>query len=202
MARIRCFIVERTGRAQYHLRRYSNLGRPCGDRSYHNATGADLGQTEDNKNEKWLCSNKPVVDPADPRWPTKCDRCDYLFGDGDPKQVFGEVIVRRKDTGEEMTLDKAPAGALWRADWNEDWAEYTGLDKQSWMCRLPGGHDWAIDGPASNCTRKGEPHKCWVRHGVAPDFNIDKNGDTCSAGAGSIAVPGYHGFLRNGYLED
>jgi hypothetical protein len=27
---------------------------------------------------------------------------------------------------------------------------------------------------------------------------VGKSGNTCAAGAGSIAVDGYHGFLRNG----
>lgn len=45
-------------------------------------------------------------------------------------------------------------------------------------------------------------HKCWVRHGTPPDLHVDKNGVTCEAGAGSIAVPGYHGFLHHGKLTD
>lgn len=46
------------------------------------------------------------------------------------------------------------------------------------------------------------PHKCWVRHGTPPRVTVDKDGLTCGAGAGSIAVPGYHGHLQNGYLTD
>jgi hypothetical protein len=46
-------------------------------------------------------------------------------------------------------------------------------------------------------------HRCWVRHGD-PDkgepVHVDKAGHTCAAGAGSIATPGYHGFLHNGQL--
>ena len=30
---------------------------------------------------------------------------------------------------------------------------------------------------------------------------VDKNGETCAAGAGSIASAGYHGFLVNGVLS-
>lgn len=51
-------------------------------------------------------------------------------------------------------------------------------------------------------------HKCWVRHGTPPQevVHVDKNGVTCGAGAGSIAIqpsgqnPGWHGFLHNGEL--
>jgi hypothetical protein len=64
---------------------------------------------------------------------------------------------------------------------------------------LPNGHHWNIDSRASNCTMKHDRnHRCWCRHGEPPNITVDKKGHTCSAGAGSIAVPGYHGFLRNG----
>lgn len=45
-------------------------------------------------------------------------------------------------------------------------------------------------------------HKCWVRHGDprASNVTVDKNGDTCSAGAGSILAGDYHGFLQAGVL--
>lgn len=48
--------------------------------------------------------------------------------------------------------------------------------------------------------RDARPHRCWVRHGVPPDIHVDKNGVTCGAGGGSIAYPGFHGFLHNGYI--
>jgi hypothetical protein len=66
---------------------------------------------------------------------------------------------------------------------------------------LPNGHWWDIDGRASNCTLPTDKaHRCWVRHGVPPHITVDKNGLTCSAGAGSILSDGYHGFLREGRL--
>lgn len=67
---------------------------------------------------------------------------------------------------------------------------------------LPDGHMWDIDARASNCTRPGEPHRCWVRHfnpvTETAIFHVDKEGDTCSAGAGSIQDGVYHGFLHHG----
>jgi hypothetical protein len=45
-------------------------------------------------------------------------------------------------------------------------------------------------------------HRCWVRHGDAPELTVDKNGKTCGAGGGSIVSGSYHGFLRNGFLTD
>ena len=75
--------------------------------------------------------------------------------------------------------------------------------------RTSGGHaylhHWNIDGRASNCTMKDDRiHRCWVRHGdpaVPGQLHVDKVGKTCAAGAGSIAVPGFHGYLHRGALE-
>ncbi len=63
----------------------------------------------------------------------------------------------------------------------------------------PGGSDWDIDSRASNCTlRNDRLHRCWIRHGEPPTVTVDKNGQTCAAGGGSIMAGTYHGFLRNG----
>lgn len=46
-------------------------------------------------------------------------------------------------------------------------------------------------------------HRCWVRHGDVRtgQVHVDKNGNTCGAGGGSIISPdGWHGFLHNGHL--
>jgi hypothetical protein len=46
-------------------------------------------------------------------------------------------------------------------------------------------------------------HRCWVRHGtVGEPLHVDKIGHTCAAGAGSISVEGFHGFLHHGVLRD
>lgn len=67
----------------------------------------------------------------------------------------------------------------------------------------PSGSFWDIDGRCSNCTMiADELHRCWVRHGDAPVITVDKNGLTCAAGVGSIAVAGYHGHLRNGEFTE
>ena len=65
-------------------------------------------------------------------------------------------------------------------------------------------HHWCVDGRCSNCTLKEDRvHRCWVRHGdpAAPgSLHVDKAGVTCQAGAGSILVGGWHGFLHRGRL--
>lgn len=64
----------------------------------------------------------------------------------------------------------------------------------------PGG-EWMIDARARNCTMPEDKlHRCWCRHGEPPELTVDKNGLTCTAGAGSIQCGNYHGFLQNGYL--
>lgn len=111
-------------------------------------------------------------------------------------------IYKRTDTGEEMYLSDAPVGAIWRAEWYEDMKELCGEDGKSYIVKTPGG-DWAIDSKASNCTKPDDNlHKCWCRHGEAPNFTVNKVGNTCAAGAGSIIIGKYHGFLRNGELTD
>jgi len=80
----------------------------------------------------------------------------------------------------------------------------TGPDGRTLIVRCPDGHDWIIDSRASNCTKKDDnAHWCWVRHGKPEDgtLHVDKNGNTCAAGAGSIDTGKWHGFLHNGELH-
>lgn len=70
---------------------------------------------------------------------------------------------------------------------------------------VKGNETWNIEGRASNCTMKDDPHhRCWVRHGtVGERVTVDKNGRTCGAGAGSFFMGpnnSWHGFIRDGML--
>lgn len=119
---------------------------------------------------------------------------------------FDEVGIARaiylnSETGESVPSDQLPIGALWIL---RDELYPKGGDGLAVACRLPGGVDWHIDGRASNCPMPDDKeHRCWVRHGTFGEpLTVDKNGRSCAAGAGSIAVHGYHGFLRNGELVD
>lgn len=91
---------------------------------------------------------------------------------------------------------------MWDQTWLRDLPGVrTGPDGRVLAVRLPNGYGWAPDSRASNCTRPDDDtHRCWVRHGEVPRITVDKNGDTCSAGAGSILSNGWHGFLRDGVL--
>jgi hypothetical protein len=114
---------------------------------------------------------------------------------------------KRADTGEILELRDAGPGAMWFATWLDlegtSPQRYYGFDNQfspPLIVRTPGG-DWNVDSRASNCTLPNDKiHRCWCRHGEAPNITVDKNGATCAAGAGSIISGDYHGFLRDGKL--
>lgn len=136
---------------------------------------------------------------ADPRWPTKCEHCDYAFGPSDQWQH--NVTRYYQGGGQRFILRVAPIGAMWDATWYPD-SFGKGADGIGLIVQTPGG-SWHVDGRASNCTKPDDKvHRCWCRHGDPRTGNVhvDKNGNTCAAGAGSIAIGSYHGFLHNGEL--
>lgn len=199
---IECFLLLPTSRVWRSLRRYSKHDARCkGNGSFHNAH-FKLGQVESLKDGTFAHDLMPCPPPADPRWPLKCDHCDYVFKRDDAYQVFEErVYVTAK--GAEHSLRKPPVGAMWNADWLPE--SMQGDDGQAIMVQTPGGK-WLIDGPASNCTKPDDRgkypkhHRCWIRHGIPPKLTVDKQGVSCNAGAGSIQCGNYHGFLRHGFL--
>lgn len=191
--RIQCFFLTPVETEERYLRRYasSNGGDDCPVHGYHNAK-AFIG-TGDHDPEQSIGDN---YSHESSRWPTHCD-CGYEFKESDAWQLFRSRLYKCHDTNELMTLDQAPAGAMWYADW----FGFKGPDGHSLVVRTPGG-DWCVDSRASNCSMPDDDkHQCWVRHGTPPRITVDKNGNTCNAGAGSIGQKTYHGFLRNGYLE-
>lgn len=214
----RTFWLEPTDRVAVGLRRYARHGQGSSPErftcagGYHSAlvfTG-EADAVFDDRDGRRVLAEQPEVPHDDPLWPTHCD-CGYHFTEDDHWQGWQEQIYRRTDTGERYTLrgqqpsdvgglPGAPPGAMWDAWWMpRSWA---GPDGVCLMVRLPNGRDWHVDAEASNCTRPGEPHRCWVRHGDprTDRVTVDKNGDTCAAGAGSILAGDYHGFLRDGVL--
>lgn len=78
---------------------------------------------------------------------------------------------------------------------------HLGIDGRVLGVLTPGG-EWIIDSRASNCTMPDDnAHSCWVRHGIPPYVTVDKRGNSCKAGSGSIDTGRYHGKLTSGYLE-
>jgi hypothetical protein len=74
------------------------------------------------------------------------------------------------------------------------------------MVRLPDRGDWIIDSRGDQLPPKPDDNEymCWVRHGRPEDgtLHVDKNGNTCSAGAGSIQTKSWHGFPQHGFLHE
>jgi len=196
------FFLEPTGRDRVALRRYES-GSTCPAGGYHQAM-TPIG--EEPASERAIGDDHPHDDP---RWPTACAKCAKPFEEEDAWQRFRRAIYRRADTGEEMTLEEAPAGACWDASWMVQGRTppcfYVGADGRCLVVKIPGGHQWMIDSRARNCTLPDDnEHKCWIRHGRPEDgtLHVDKAGHTCAAGAGSIDAPGWHGFLHHGVLKE
>jgi hypothetical protein len=190
---MQCFLIEWANLDRVSLRRFTTDGGKC-----HSAMTqiAIVDGDAPNMTGRLALEHTPA---SDPRWPTCCScGCGRAFAESDEWQIFTEKIYRRVDgTPGDIHLREAPPGAMWDADWYHEWT--TGSDGKSIIVVCPDGSQWFIDGPASNCTLPNDKeHRCWVRHGVPPMLTVDKNGKTCAAGGGSIAVKGYHGFLRSG----
>jgi len=204
------FWMERTDQVAVGLRRftYGDGGYDCAHGHHHALVYTGL-EPADYAPEGYLAP-RPMVE-NDPRWPSRCVSCDYEFTDEDEWQMWQEQVYRRTDTGElrvlhqscgadELGAPSAEPGACWDA-W---WMPFSkGPDGMTLMVRCPDGHDWMVDSRASNCGLPDDDvHRCWVRHGDPRQCHVtvDKDGLTCSAGAGSIATPNWHGFLRDGQL--
>jgi hypothetical protein len=63
-----------------------------------------------------------------------------------------------------------------------------GPDGRYLVVRLPGNHEWAIDGPSSQHREPG----AWTRTGTPPRITASP----------SILAGDYHGWLRDGVLSD
>lgn len=217
-----CYLIEQTDRAKLSLRRFgfgpsehdpkrhacpSREPWGSGHRPGCEAVTGYLETIPLVLTDEGYLKSAPEPLHDDSRWPSVCAHCGDPFTHDELWQANQEPIYRVVSVvpgaavavGEEYPLRDAPPGAIWEAKWLRDWA--LGFDGRGFICRLPDGHDWQIDSEANNCTRKGDrTHRCWIREGEPPFFNVTNNGPTCDAGAGSIQSPGYHGFLQNGVL--
>jgi len=195
------FFVEPTGRVALFLRRYRVGDDRCGRTGSYCDAMTFLGEAPAKRDKDGyyeILGDGPPHD--DPRWPKYCEACGRGFRDNDPFQLFQEGIDKAAD-GREFRHSELPPGACYDAWWDPR----KGPDGRALVVVLPTGTPWHIDGRANNCTMPNDKvHRCWCRHGRPEDgtLHVDKNGVTCAAGAGSIAVPGYHGFLHHGKLTD
>lgn len=204
---LKCFLLEPVDKVRAYCRRYSTYtpGNARDPRYYCGVDGRDYHNAEQHIGDLYPMMVPELDDilPEDPRWPTRC-WCGHVFTDADAYDIIQKDLYRRSDTGEIVEgLVGAPAGAVYRATWMESRNYPKGPDGCIYLCVLPDGHVWNIDSRSSNCSSPADTqHRCWLRHGQAPEFSVDKTGgQTCNAGAGSIQSPkGWHGFLTNGFL--
>jgi hypothetical protein len=199
------FWVEPTGSQLIGLRRYtsSNGEWTCAD-GWHQAMTKVSEEAADVNDEGVLHSYRGTFTDTDPRWPSTCEAgCGYEFTDDDRRQVWQDRIYHRPDTGEQWPSRELPPGSMHHSPWlGRVYPNIERPDDIVLQVKLPNGRDWCVDSQASNCTRPGERHACWVRTGDprTGQVTVGKGGNTCSAGAGSIAAGDYHGFLHAGVL--
>lgn len=93
-----------------------------------------------------------------------------------------------KDFLAKLNTGKIPVGAIWDIGMFGNYRK--GSDGRSLVVMTPYGC-WFMDGRCLTCTRKDdESHRCWVRHGSPENgtLTVNKKGDTCEAGAGSVGI--------------
>jgi len=139
-------------------------------------------------------------------WPTKCDHCGApVPPSSTPSEVgqSGEIVNRQVSSSKlfDTPSGRPEPGDVYWSDSHEPghcWA-WDNCDGRHLRGVTPNGVDWDVCGRASNCTmREEKTHRCWVISGSPEDgtLHVGKGGHTCAAGAGSIAVDGWHGFLH------
>jgi hypothetical protein len=191
--KIPCSMLVPTDRAARWLRRFTSAEtagvRLCEPDGYHQA----MVRIEDDQliiHDNGSIAIDPLEWPAaDPRWPTRCEHCGYEFHDREIRQLFYMRIYRTQD-GREVTIhgsrlpgiEGAPAGSMFFADWMKPLGK--GPDERCLVVVTPGGL-WYIDGPSTNGPG-------WTRTGTPPLVTAHPSIDTGR----------YHGWLREGVLED
>jgi hypothetical protein len=172
MDSIECFMIERTDLFREELRRYhgGESGKcPAHPLGYHNADLV-ICQARAAPKEQRGGGRRDDFPHDDPRWPTRCDRCGYQFTPTDEWQ-HNLLALYRCPGGTLVTLNDAPIGAMYYADWMRT----PGPDGHSLAVVLPPDrHIWLIDARSSNCTRPKDKHYCWCRHGTPPNVTVDK----------------------------
>ena len=198
-APIKCFLIEGTARAQQFLRRYTSYKEgscPVNGWGHEAKVRIEDGELVVNEDGTFKGGTTDEHPRSDPRWPTHCE-CGYEFTDEDTRQLFYERIYLRADNGAETTLRDAPAGAMWYADWMcsgrvyKEPGHFIGPDGHCLMVQLPDGHEWCVDGPASNGPG-------WERTGTVPNITARPSIGRQDKQGGWL----YHGWLTNGELTD
>lgn len=135
-------------------------------------------------------------------WPTACS-CGYLFQQSDEWQIFAQWDYTDSETKtSHWSHNNLPVGSMYFDDWMPKKMYWDNKEDAHLIVKLPDGTEWNVDSRANNCTLPDDrTHRCWVREGIPPVVTAGKAGHTCTAGAGSILTPRWHGFLTNGELN-
>lgn len=211
---IKVFLIEPIAQQRVWLRRYtfSNENECPGKKWGHDASqliGDFDSPVAPLDGDETSVFDKPPI--TDLRWPVKCDTCPYQFAPANEWQVFHERLCKAAD-GRIFTRRDNEIGIMFWSPWFHSHGHE--LHCMYWdnckdprghlICKLPGPHDWDIMSRAANCTMPEDKlHRCWILHGdpsKGETVHVDKDGLTCQAGAGSIALPNWHGFLHGGEL--
>lgn len=176
---IACFFLTPMEFAQQSLRRFT-FGGSCGGAPWGHDARVVTGSIE--YPGDLMGEGKDSTPHDDPRWPVRCASCSYVFQPGDEWQTLLRRTMKRGDHGAMWTtLDDAPVGAMWYADWYP----WKGPDGHCLVVRTPGG-DWIIDSQRGSGA-------IWARTGTPPFITASP----------SIHFPEkYHGWLRGGVLID
>ena len=189
-SRIQCFWIEPADVAVESYRRYHPGDCSVNPMGYHTSY-VEIGHipwpvlTIEEKTGRRSGGEFLIPDDEkkrDPRWPKACV-CGYVYLDEDRWQ-WGKVQLYKDAGGTLYELREAPVGAMWDAWWYEE--KHMGADGLHLTVKTPGG-EWLVDGPAS-----GKKGRGWQRTGTVPNITATP----------SIICGGYHGWLRNGILEE
>lgn len=202
-----CFLVKPSQRSRRRLRRYAHGATCISGLGYHNASTEIEGEFPyawaDDRERR--LHESPVYDHADPRWPAKCEGCDYVFVAADEWQVF-ENEIYTNEAGKEYHLGSPEPGMMWLMPWMASPSRYDATRERHPDAYLSVHYyrDWAtlrapicVATPGTNAAQwivdaRSSNGDGWVVTGDAPLLS-------CSP---SIVVPGYHGFLVNGVFSD
>lgn len=189
LSEVVCFWVEPVPRAMSSLRRYERSSGPFRTEgcAYHDAS-VDIGEVDFPIPEDHTTGyGRDDFPHDDPRWPKKCDRCDYVFRDEDHWQHNVNLLYGGSPDGKLYTGRRLPPGAMRDAEWYRGFRpESCGptCDGKIIAVMLPDGTEWHPDLPATN----GGP---WTRSGTVPRVS-------CTP---SILTDAYHGYLTDGVLR-
>lgn len=189
-----CFWVEPTDREHRSLRRYapSDEKKCPGTMGYHNASVPWMEDAPAIRTPEGYHSFLPESEwpeRTDPRWPTRCEHCDYEFVPEDKWQIFSTIWYVRPDTGERFQQRALPPGAMYDSWWYPD--SWKGPDKKALTVMLPNRIDWCIDAPSTGGGR-------WTRSGEIP--HITASPSILVEAKPEFGRKRYHGFLTDGIL--